>query len=136
MKQLPQYKCHKIVRAAKIVGVANTADFGAFIHFEDDVDSIQVNSDYIEKHKPQVGDYFVVYDDGYESVSPSKAFEDGYIIVPESGKGKPNDKETFIRFAEMALRKLNQEDFEKVYGTILPIADTIPGFDDLPDFNH
>jgi hypothetical protein len=37
-----------------------------------------VDADYMQKHKPEVGGYYVVYDDGYKSFSPAKAFEDGY----------------------------------------------------------
>lgn len=31
----------------------------------------------------QVGGYAVIYADGYQSISPAKAFEDGYILVSE-----------------------------------------------------
>jgi hypothetical protein len=37
-----------------------------------------VDSDYLAKHKPEPGGYFVVYKDGYQSFSPAEAFEDGY----------------------------------------------------------
>lgn len=33
------------------------------------------------KHKPVAGGYFVVYEDGYESFSPAKAFEEGYTRI-------------------------------------------------------
>lgn len=41
----------------------------------------QVDGDFMEKHRPEVGGYFVVYDDGYKSFSPAKAFEDGYTLL-------------------------------------------------------
>ena len=31
--------------------------------------------------KPEVGDYFVVYDGGYQSWSPKTVFEDGYSLL-------------------------------------------------------
>ena len=37
-----------------------------------------LDAEYVAKHKPQAGGYFVVYADGYRSWSPAKAFEDGY----------------------------------------------------------
>jgi hypothetical protein len=33
------------------------------------------------RFQPQVGDYWVVYDDGYQALSPAKAFEEGYVLV-------------------------------------------------------
>ena len=37
-----------------------------------------VPGEFIQKHKPVVGGYFVMYEDGYQSFSPAKAFEEGY----------------------------------------------------------
>lgn len=37
-----------------------------------------VDSDYIVRHKPEAGGYFVQYVDGYKSFSPAQAFEEGY----------------------------------------------------------
>lgn len=42
----------------------------------------QVSGEYMKKHTPEVGGYYVVYADGYKSYSPAKAFEDGYTRVP------------------------------------------------------
>ena len=33
---------------------------------------------YVKKHNPQAGGYYVVYEDGYKSWSPAEAFESGY----------------------------------------------------------
>lgn len=43
--------------------------------------SFTVSRDYLAKHRPEPGGYYVVYDDGYKSFSPAKAFEDGYSLV-------------------------------------------------------
>lgn len=37
--------------------------------------------EYMQKHQPRAGGYFVVYKDGYESWSPAEAFEEGYTRV-------------------------------------------------------
>ncbi len=41
----------------------------------------RVDAKYIAKHNPEVGGYWVRYDDGYESFSPAAAFEEGYSRV-------------------------------------------------------
>lgn len=79
--ELPEYVCHKRVRAAKIVAVEY--DFGddgglrsATLRFADG--SKDVEKEWILKHAPRAGGYFVEYEDGYQSFSPAKAFELGY----------------------------------------------------------
>jgi site-specific recombinase XerD len=42
---------------------------------------IHVRHDYVHKHKPEAGGYYVVYADGYKSYSPAKAFEEGYTLA-------------------------------------------------------
>jgi len=37
-----------------------------------------VSAEYMRKHRPSVGGYFIRYKDGYESYSPEKAFVEGY----------------------------------------------------------
>lgn len=43
--------------------------------------SFHVDRAYLNTHKPEVGGYYVVYRDGYQSFSPAKAFEEGYTLV-------------------------------------------------------
>ena len=74
---MPQYQCHKKVSALKIKEVAGnliTPEEGGFEPFT-------VDDGFMEKNKPQVGGYYVVYEDGYQSYSPAKAFEDGYTLI-------------------------------------------------------
>ena len=33
------------------------------------------------RYQPVVGDYWVIYDDGYQSISPKAAFEGGYVLM-------------------------------------------------------
>ena len=74
------YRCHKIVWALKIKSIER--DAVTILTFEDPRYEVRVVSyAYDEKHKPEPGGYFVVYEDGYESFSPAKAFEEGYTLV-------------------------------------------------------
>lgn len=78
-KVLPRYKSHKVVSALKIFDMKPAADGGAtIVPAEDGYAPFQVSGDYVRKHDPQVGGYFVVYQDGYMSWSPAEAFESGY----------------------------------------------------------
>jgi hypothetical protein len=40
----------------------------------------------MKKHRPQVGGYYVLYEDGYHSFSPAPAFESGYSLIPATGR--------------------------------------------------
>lgn len=82
-RQMPVYRCHKDVSALKIKEITPGQDSdvvtGATITPEEEhYAPFYVDEEYVQKHKPQVGGYYVVYKDGYKSFSPAKAFEDGY----------------------------------------------------------
>jgi hypothetical protein len=86
--QMPKYRCHKEVWALKISAVVdptqpgNETDGLRILSFTDArYASIRVSGDYVRKHKPEVGGYYVVYKDGYKSFSPAEAFEDGYTRI-------------------------------------------------------
>ena len=82
--KIPQYRSHKVVGALKIKEVAGNADFSATLYFEDDnYAPIDVDKEYVGKHRPQAGGYYVRYADNYESWSPAKAFEEGYELIKE-----------------------------------------------------
>ena len=78
--EMPLYDCHKQVHALQIKQIEfNRETGGAILHpFEDGYAPFEVDADYIDKHKPMPGGYYVVYKDGYKSFSPAKAFEEGY----------------------------------------------------------
>ncbi len=84
---MPEYKSHKKVWALKICEVASNAtqeqesDGGAILCVEAGYAPIHVDREYVAKHKPEAGGYYVVYADGYKSFSPAKAFEEGYTRV-------------------------------------------------------
>lgn len=87
VNELPQYKCHKVVRAGKILATArNPNEDAVFL----DVDGV-VNkwlfapTGWLNKHNPDIGGYLVAYEDGYLSYSPAAAFEAGYsAYIPEA----------------------------------------------------
>jgi hypothetical protein len=83
--QLPEYECHKVVRAALILAVIpEDADFGAklMLSLRDHPSPVEmhVSAEYVLKHTPKAGGYYVLYKDGYESYSPAEAFEEGYSL--------------------------------------------------------
>jgi hypothetical protein len=78
-KEMPQYQCHKKVWALKIKAIEINPGFGAIITpQEDGYTSFEVDENYVTKHRPQIGGYYVVYNDDYRSWSPAEAFENGY----------------------------------------------------------
>lgn len=90
--EMPKYRSHKEVWALKITDVKRDTDLAveegretdgsATLFFEDtQYAPIKVDREYVRKHNPQAGGYYVVYADGYKSWSPSEAFESGYTRI-------------------------------------------------------
>lgn len=76
--EMPKYKCIKEVWALKIKGISLDGELA----FEEELYSpILPTREWLDKHNPEVGGYYVVYKDGYISFSPAKAFEEGYIKI-------------------------------------------------------
>jgi hypothetical protein len=87
---LPAYQSHKVVHAAKIVSIGKpTGQITNLVLKLPGGEEVNygVLNDYVPKHNPQVGGYLVVYEDGYESWSPDKAFEEGYTLVEAAPPG-------------------------------------------------
>lgn len=59
-----------------------------------------VEAEYMGKHKPRIGGYYVVYDDGYKSWSPADAFEKGYTLVSNEQIADPKFEEKFLSVLE------------------------------------
>ena len=87
--EMPRYRCHKEVWALKIAKIEFDADLAVKEGRETDGSAtitpaesgyapFTVGPDYLRKHEPQVGGYYVQYADGYKSWSPADAFESGY----------------------------------------------------------
>jgi hypothetical protein len=92
-REMPRYSCHKEVHALKIAeivaacgdrpaGPNEEGDGGAIITPADEgYGPFRVDFDYVRKHNPYTGGYFVVYKDGYKSFSPPEPFEQGYTLI-------------------------------------------------------
>ena len=91
--EMPQYRCHKVVRAAKITALRQNGNPDMPDLVLGEIGGIvTVLPDWHAKNKPQVGGYYVVYEDGYRSYSPAKAFEEGYTKLEGPPAGwKPID---------------------------------------------
>ena len=85
-REMPQYQSHKKVWALKIAAIKRDGegenretDGSAMITPEEEgYAPFRVDQEYMRKHKPEVGGYYIVYKDGYKSWSPAEAFEEGY----------------------------------------------------------
>ena len=78
-REMPKYECHKKVWALKIAGIVADQHGGVYFQpAEEGYDKVPMSPEYVAKHKPEVGGYYVVYEDGYKSFSPAGAFESGY----------------------------------------------------------
>ncbi|MEE8489963.1 MAG: hypothetical protein V3S43_06470 [Acidimicrobiia bacterium] len=81
--EMPRYKCHKEVRALKIDKIIIEGGGGALITpLDEGFAPFRVGKDYVERHRPIAGGYYVVYKDGYKSFSPAEPFEEGYVRCP------------------------------------------------------
>lgn len=80
--EMPRYQSHKTVWALKIKEVNLVAQGSHTLIPEDrGYAPIEVSDEYVKKHSPEAGGYYVVYKDGYKSFSPAAAFEEGYTRV-------------------------------------------------------
>lgn len=80
--EMPRYQCHKKVRALKLRNIPWPTKDGAILEFEGvGYAPITVPTELFARYRPTAGDYYIVYDDGYASFSPAKAFEDGYTRI-------------------------------------------------------
>jgi len=82
-KEMPKYKCHKEVWSLKIKNLEYDIKRGGvlIIPEEDGFGSILKDHPWKIKHNPEVGGYYVVYEDGYTSYSPAEAFEGWYSKI-------------------------------------------------------
>jgi hypothetical protein len=83
--KLPRWKCHKIVEADKIKSITYDRE-GLRWHLEGGT-VVAISPQIISRGEPKTGDYYVVYEDGYISWSPKKAFEEGYTRMEETVDG-------------------------------------------------
>jgi hypothetical protein len=85
-RKMARFKCHKIVHAGQIMAIEPTQG-GFRIDYtgrNGELRFVNVKDAWAAKHATaEVGGYLVVYEDGFMSYSPKKAFEDGYSREPD-----------------------------------------------------
>ena len=79
-RQYPQYQSHKTVGVLKIWAVQYSSP-PQLLPCDQDYPPIEVSQEWLKRHQPQAGGYFVVYENGYASYTPAIAFENGYTRV-------------------------------------------------------
>jgi hypothetical protein len=119
--EMPRYRCHKEVWALQIAAIEFDLDRkepneegeeGATITpAEKGYAPFRVSAEYVRKHKPQVGGYYVVYKDGYKSFSPADAFEEGYTRLDQYGRINERRKPT-VEELEAILKEPNEPQIE------------------------
>ena len=85
-REMPRYRCHKIVHALKIDSFNASMRDGMTLRFDESngFDLINIPESEVKPFlamRDADKGYLVVYDDGYRSWSPTKAFEDGYTAL-------------------------------------------------------
>ena len=84
-REMPKYESHKQLWAFKIKAIVKDGDgeeretngTAIITPEEEGYAPFEVSAEYMQKHKPFVGGYYVVYKDGYKSFSPADVFEEG-----------------------------------------------------------
>jgi hypothetical protein len=75
--EMPRYRSHKQVWALKIEKVEGDV----IIFAEKGYAPLVAEKGLFSRYTPVPGDYYVQYADGYKSISPAKAFEEGYTRI-------------------------------------------------------
>lgn len=86
MTEWPYYESHKVVQAAKIVRVeeiernsGTTHVVAIWVKPSDDAPEERFQPTHQSMHDvARVGGWAMLYPDGFKSISPAKAFEEGY----------------------------------------------------------
>lgn len=82
MTYWPKYESHKIVSAAEIVGFSIDDPTIVMVDPGDGLIEAFQPTEVAMVARAEVGGYAVLYAEGFKSISPKKAFEDGYTRVP------------------------------------------------------
>lgn len=79
--EMPRYTSHKKVWALEIATINRMQPGKIVLSFRDKgYAPMMLDEDHplFARYAPLQGDYYVVYEDGYKSLSPRKAFVEGY----------------------------------------------------------
>ncbi len=96
------YKSHKVVAAAAIVEIVKFSDGVSYVLDDGDIVPRPSGTNY----EPKTGDYYVVYEDSYASLSPKAAFESGYTVydptaLDDAAKARDAHLKTWGRVADL-----------------------------------
>jgi len=81
--EMPKYISHKTVWALEIKAIEPCNAISHRLTFADEgYAQLDLTDDHFQRYMPVPGDFYVVYADGYKSISPRKAFLDGYTRKP------------------------------------------------------
>jgi len=131
-----KYQSIKVVEAFQIDQIEGTR------LYDEDGGFVDVSHEWIAKHEPKAGGYFVRYKDGYESWSPAGAFEEGYICMePPVFEDTRNDMDNVGILGNMAPGFIGvdpgaPEGDQSAVATIIngdPVAETVVDPDLLTD---
>lgn len=87
MTELKRWKCHKVIQAARIIGLDPEDRVILDPQHVDlkrtfaDRDECQPPKDWYDRFRGKKDGYYVIYEDGYTSWSPAEAFESGYSEI-------------------------------------------------------
>lgn len=74
------YRCVKTVQAFKITRIVQDPPLGRDLGLRgENGEWAGVSEEWVARHEPKLGGYYVLYKDGYASYSPAEAFEEGYV---------------------------------------------------------
>lgn len=90
-KEMPRYQSHKVVHALKIGEIkkdivhppTGMKQIITLAPADSEYPPFEIPDVICARYFPVPGDYYVVYDDGYASISPAKAFEEGYTRLAD-----------------------------------------------------
>lgn len=80
---IPRWQCHKVVEGFEIGKINWRDNGGAELVSTCGRFVVSVTQAYLDKHRPSQEGFYVKYDDGYESWSPSAAFRAGYTQIED-----------------------------------------------------
>lgn len=99
MTNWPRFESHKIVQALPIVAIIQQSSYGPVLWVQPDPGAPHEVFEPTEPgmaKRAEVGGYAVIYADGFKSVSPKKAFEDGYAALPSCSEATRHIVECWV----------------------------------------
>ncbi len=120
---MKKYRSHKVVEAFKIGFIREPRNVGEPFVLESrqpgceasaqDV-SVIVDREFMNKHEPKAGGYYVRYPDLYESWSPAESFETGYSELDADGDTKQQQWDFIDEVARMC--HLVNREYSRAFG--------------------